>query len=189
MSTKTSTSFIKLFVFLYITAGTLTGCFTASPIPTRAAQIIEEGVFIITKKGEQIDGAKIKVNAFVKNNGDLTLDGKVYRIEDLANYQYKGVFFSNFDNVWYQRMQKGTVEAYSRKTNEYRGTSSHTVTRAYISKNSGELKNYTTENLYDLIKDSKSAVEVFNAKYNKINDKTPWDLNYNKLVSVVAAYK
>jgi hypothetical protein len=186
---KIKASFRKFLLVLSLVAALAPGCSKRPISDSTTYSKNSDDIFLITKKGEKVTGSSIKVNRFAKNNGSLSLDGKEYLIEDLSSYQSKLGYFANFKNRWYTRIHKGPVEAFTRTDYIYTASGSTPKTSAYICKNGGELNDYTTQNLYDMISDNKAAVEVFNANYNKVNDKSPWDFDYHKLRAVLKAYK
>ena len=147
--------------------------------------------FVITKEGKKLIGSKITVNNHYKNYGDVYLDGKHYPMKDLSNFQKQDGYYTSFPipnhfDDWFPRIHKGKIEAYMFTSP---ATSSMSVSSAYLRKNLGELIDYTTKNLYNLISDNKSALAVFNSIYKTINNKTPDDSQYKNLLAVLDSYK
>ena len=144
------------------------------------------GQFIITNEGQKIIGNQVKFFARHRTRGDLSVDGKLYYVKDIAIVQTKDAYYKTFGDHMYVRIHRGKIEAYTFTT--ITSSSGRMATICYMSKNNGELKEYTTQNLYDLIKDKKSTLILFNETYKSIQNKAPWDFQYKNLSMVLDDY-
>lgn len=168
----------------------LTSCFDKmlnhSLIDAATDALEGDAPFVITLDGKKIKGDEIKIIKHGKTSDDVMLDGKHYVQKDLEAVQTKDVYYTNFGGYWWGRIQKGKVEAYLFTTTNT--STQKSVTQCKIRKNKDALQDYTTRNLYNLISDKKSTIEIFNETYKTVKDKTPLDFNYKSLRKVLEDY-
>jgi hypothetical protein len=144
------------------------------------------------------DSSKLVGNVTLKK-GRIFMDDKEYEVTELLGYKEGKHYHAIFGNTVYWVWALGKVQAYSNwqtigTRSEYdkrTNTTSYTDRRlsfCYIRKDTGALIMYTTQNLYDIIKDNEDAVKEFNRHYKKINNNIPTDMAYQRLTKVLAVY-
>lgn len=150
--------------------------------------------YILKKDSSKIVG---KVNL---RSDKIFLDDKGYELSELIGYKKGNDYHAIFGNSIYWVWALGKIQAYS----EWRTLQKYVVfdkkkpdpityvekrsSFCYLRKDSGNLIMYTTQTLFDLIKDNEEAVKEFNSLYSKINNTVPVDMLYNKLTKVLTIY-
>jgi len=156
-------------------------------------------------KGEYIilkDSTKLIGNVRKTRDG-IKLDDKLYRADQLLGYKEGGDYHAIFDGGVYWVWALGKIQAYSQWQTTGTGTdyNPHSATPAgkwttvdrhssscYLKKGDGQLVEYTSASLLDLIRGNEEAEKEFHKRYKKITNNKPLDPFYGSLRKVLSIY-
>ena len=149
----------------------------------------------IIKKDSTIVAGKVTYK-----KGKVILDGTEYEPGELLGFKdgkdYRAVIGDAIYYVWtlgkiqaysYWQTVTNAPTTYNRRTNtmEYH---QQTSSKCVLRKSDGGFVPYTSQHLFDLVKDNEAAVKEFHVQYKKINTWVPMDALYRRLRKVLEVY-
>ena len=181
------TLFMKLFIVILLSIITSNGCLGQK----------KKGGHIVLKDGTEIYG---KVKCFIAEDDFIKMNGKKYFFYELSSFETSSSSYVIIDSICYEKRLEGKICAYINytlsKQKTYNSnpvfpgfeTTKSALEYTYLKKGDSKLTFFSSQSLYDLIKDNEKALEEFQKYFKKINDKYPKEKDYHNMIKVLRVY-